>query len=188
MGTETGTEPLTAEERMRERDARWEPKCQFIKADETTAKGYGDFGGGHPWPLTPMLADAYHLLCGVRRKDHPATFAGPHWNHAEFVYDPDLDTSEEADRRRLLTELAARSSTPLDDGGLDSAWREAEEALPQGWRLTLGRDESDWDTWVASAVSPAFFEGENDDDIVFARASSVVAACRALAETLRNRG
>lgn len=87
------------------RDAEWAPRCQFIKADAETAKGYGQWGGQHPWPMTVAQADGYHLLCRGLLRDHPATFVGPGWNHDEFVYDPAQDRSVEAQRRALLALL-----------------------------------------------------------------------------------
>lgn len=68
--------------------------------------------------------------------------------------------------------------------GLDAAWAEAEAALPEGWRLTVQRTDEDFDTWSAAAVSPAFFEGENDDDYADGQGPTPAAALRALTAAL----
>jgi len=108
------TKPSTTLAEVAARDAEWEPRCQYIKADETTAKGYGHWGGGHPWPMTVAQADGYHLLCGGRKSDHPARFGGPQWNHETFVYDPAEDRDPRADRRFLL-ELVREAREALID-------------------------------------------------------------------------
>jgi hypothetical protein len=75
----------------------------------------------------------------------------------------------------------------LDTSDLDlgAAWREVEEVLPEGWRLAVQRTDEDFDVWAATAVSPAFFDGENDDDYRDGQAATPTAALLALAERLR---
>lgn len=83
---------------IRARDAAWSPECQFILVDEETARIIGC-----PWPITVEQASGYHRLCRKRQKDPlPHRFAGPQWDHDEFVYNREHDHSVEADRRDLL--------------------------------------------------------------------------------------
>lgn len=68
---------------------------------------------------------------------------------------------------------------------LDAAWAAAEAALPEGWRLTLGRSDDDYATWSAIAVSPAFFEGEIAGGWISGEGPTPAAALLALAARLR---
>jgi hypothetical protein len=70
---------------------------------------------------------------------------------------------------------------------LDEAWAEAEAALPEDWRLRVTRTDDDYTVWQASAVSPAFFDGENDNDAecLEGLAATPTAALQALAAELR---
>jgi hypothetical protein len=97
------------QEDIRARNAQWEPRCQYIKANEMTAKGYGPYGGGHPWPMTVAQAEAHGHLCGGLERNHPAKFVGTHWDHDEFIYDPAQDSDPRATIRFLLNELDGRS-------------------------------------------------------------------------------
>jgi hypothetical protein len=67
---------------------------------------------------------------------------------------------------------------------LDAAWAAAEAALPEGWRFAVQRTDEDFGTWAATGVSPAFFEGENDDEYADGQGPTPAAALRALAARL----
>jgi hypothetical protein len=69
-------------------------------------------------------------------------------------------------------------------GDLDAAWAEAEAALPEGWRLAVQRTDEDFDTWAATGVSQAFFDGESDDAYADGQGPTPAAALRALAVAL----
>ena len=68
---------------------------------------------------------------------------------------------------------------------LDAAWAAAEAALPEGWRLGVTRSDEDFDIWQASAVSPALFDGENDNDAECVIGEAVVPAWALLALAAR---
>lgn len=68
---------------------------------------------------------------------------------------------------------------------LDDAWKAAEQALPEGWRMTVQRTDEDFGVWAASGVSPAFFGGSNDDDWADGQGSTPAAALLVLAARLR---
>lgn len=72
-------------------------------------------------------------------------------------------------------------------GQIGAALADVEAALPEGWRLRVSRTDEDFDVWEASAVSPAFFDGENDSDAeyVHGEGPTFVAAMRALDAALR---
>jgi hypothetical protein len=101
---------------------------------------------------------------------------------AEYATNP--DDPLHADIQELLTAfhaaLAARSSSaPAELPELDAAWREAEEALPEGWRITgivgpvAGRGE-----WTASSY------GMVPEHRRYADGPTPAAALRALASRL----
>lgn len=72
------------------------------------------------------------------------------------------------------TLAALGSATP--EPTLDAAWKAAEDALPEGWRMRVTRRDDEFDIWQASAVSPAFFDGENDNDAECVIGEAVVPA------------
>jgi hypothetical protein len=99
------------------------------------------------------------------------------------------EANEPVDRDSCITGfkdgMERQTSEPQ---ALDAAWAEAEAALPNGWRLRVTRADESFKVWQASAVSPEFFDGENDNDAECAmgEGDSPAAALHALAARLRD--
>lgn len=120
---------------------------------------------------------------GSGRLPSPGPIIDPSVLRMEGITDAEWDAFEEA--------LQVPDS-------LDAAWAEAEAALPEGWRpATVGPADPDaYDEagnpisapWVASVVSPAFFDGENDREWACGSGPTPAAALRALAAKLREAG
>ena len=91
--------------------------------------------------------------------------------------------------RQTILDIEAEAALPAPapdalerpDLSLAAAWARAEAALPEGWRLRLTRSDEDFDTWQASAVSPAFFNSENDNDAECAIGEAVIPSWALLA-------
>jgi hypothetical protein len=185
MGTKTGTEPLTAEEELR----------GVLQA--VLLAGHPDVNrsGGHCQCIAHE--DARNILRRAARSSTPLD-DGPQVLPDDTVCACLDETGTRTVRRYVRCErchafMADDESVPapLDDGGLDAAWREAEALFPETWSF-----------WEVTGYAP-------DDDLpakVFARVrlanvispqgmvpeasgqgTTPAAALRALAETLRNR-
>ena len=76
-------------EAVRERDAAWEPRCQHAYVMLASKR----------WP---SYFPERWVTCDRPEREHPMRYVGEQYDH-DFVYVPDMDTSAEADRRRLLT-------------------------------------------------------------------------------------